>query len=56
MDQAKELEMFDELMHEYNECYHDDEEFYNPEQYEAYLESCSEEDFIAEYERVFGDN
>jgi hypothetical protein len=54
MTQAQELAMFEELMANYSEMYHEDEDF-DPDQYEVFLETCSDDEFVAEYERVFGD-
>jgi hypothetical protein len=54
MTQAQELAMFEELMGNYIEMFHEDEDF-DPDVYEEYLETCSDDEFVAEYERVFGD-
>lgn len=54
MTQAQELAMFEELMGDYIERMHDDDAF-NPDAYEVFLETCSDDEFVAEYERVFGD-
>ena len=54
MTQAQELAMFEELMGNYIEMYHEDEDF-DTDKYEEFLETCSDDEFVAEYERVFGD-
>jgi hypothetical protein len=46
--------MFEELMGNYIEMFHEDDDF-NPDAYETFLEECSDDEFVAEYERVFGD-
>jgi hypothetical protein len=55
MTQAQELAMFEELMANYIEMYHEDSDVFNPDAYETFLEECSDDEFVAEYERVFGD-
>jgi hypothetical protein len=54
MTQEQELAMFEELMTNYIEMYHEDEDF-DPAPYETFLEECSDDEFNTEYERVFGD-
>lgn len=53
MTQEQELAMFEELMTNYVERHHEDSESFNPDAYEEFLETCSDEEFIAEYESVF---
>jgi hypothetical protein len=53
MTQEQELAMFEELMTNYVERYHEDSEYFNPEAYEDLLENMTDEEFIAEYESVF---
>ena len=55
MTQAQELAMFEELMQNYIEMYHEDTDVFDPDKYETFLEECSDDEFVAEYERVFGD-
>ena len=45
-------EMFEELMQEYDERYHDDDT-YNPEGYEEYLNSLDDDELVVEYNERF---
>ena len=54
MTQEQELAMFEELLQNHIEMYHEEEDF-DPSPYEIFLETCTDDEFVAEYERVFGD-
>lgn len=54
MTHEQEIAMFEELMQEYHERYHEDPEFYNPVAYDEYLNEITDAEFIDEYNRVFG--
>ena len=43
-DQLTDQEMFEELMRDYDERYHDDDS-YDPEDYEDYLNSLTDDEF-----------
>ena len=53
MTQEQELAMFEELMTNYVERYHEDADVFDPDKYETFLENMTDEEFIAEYESVF---
>jgi hypothetical protein len=45
-------DMFEELMQNYDERYHDDDT-YNPDRYEYYLNSLDDDEFIELYNETF---
>jgi hypothetical protein len=48
-------DMFEELMTNYIERYHEEGDFYNPDGYEYYLNSLDDDEFIEVYNETFGD-
>ena len=50
------IQMFEELMTNYIEMYHEDQDVFNPDGYEEYLNSLDDDDFNEEYNKFFGDD
>jgi hypothetical protein len=50
------VQMFEDLMTNYVEMYHEDPEYFNPDGYEEYLYSLDDDEFNEEYNKFFGDD
>ena len=49
-------EMFEQLMTNYHEMYHEEGEYYNPEWYEEQLNNMDDDQLTEEYNNYYGDN
>jgi hypothetical protein len=49
-------DMQTELIRNYDERYHEEEEYYDPEGYEEYLNGLTDEKLTDLYEETFGDS
>jgi hypothetical protein len=48
-------EMYEQLMLEYDETMHEEEEYYNPEGYQEYLDGLSDDELTELYNDKYGD-
>lgn len=48
-------DMYEQLMLNYHECYHEEGDYYNPEGYEEYLDGLSDQELTDLYEETYGD-
>jgi hypothetical protein len=49
-------DMYEQLMLDYHETMHEEEEYYNPEGYEQYLDGLSDDELTELYNDKYGDD